>query len=373
MILSIKVIVILYHIFADFSSPSERKISRRKASPIVRRAYTGISRSVRQSLGKDLQILEYIKRKLTVIGGDTRQLTAAMRLSADFDVALYGFNGPMHHQTPTDTACCSSAWNAPEHLAERVSAAGTLCMTPEEALADAAAVILPLPAGSDGSHVAMPLSGQELTFSALAAAMQAAHVPILCGGKLSPVVIARMENAGIRTFDYYEREEFAVANAVPTAEGAIAIAMRELQITLHRARALVIGYGRIGRILAGMLKALGADVVVSARKAADFAWIDAASLRGVPTPSLADVFAAERFDVIFNTVPHPVLGAREMAEIPPESLIIDLASAPGGIAPDAASRRVIWALSLPGKTAPVTAGTIIADTVKAILGEAGVC
>ena len=314
------------------------------------------------------------KPVLAVIGGDVRQLIAAARLCADFDVRLYGFDGPPQHAVPTDPACCAAAWEAPPDLAARAGAAGQLCQTLPEALDGAAAVLLPLPAGSDGVHVSMPLSGKVLTFSALADAMRTAGVKLLCGGKISPVVTAMLENAGITAADYYEREEFAVANAIPTAEGAAAIAMQELPVTLHGARALVIGYGRIGRVLASMLAGLGTHVTVSARKPSDFAWIAAASLRGVRTPALAEVLATEQFDVIFNTVPHTVLGAAELHVIPRETLLIDLASAPGGIDRDAAAfHPVIWALSLPGKVAPVTAGGIIADTVRTMLTEVGLC
>ena len=80
------------------------------------------------------------------------------------------------------------------------------------------------------------------------------------------------EAKGLLFRDYFAREELAVANAVPTSEGAIQIAMEELPITLHGARVLVIGFGRLGKVLSGQLKGLGALVSVAARSCTDLAW-----------------------------------------------------------------------------------------------------
>ena len=146
--------------------------------------------------------------------------------------------------------------------------------------------------------------------------------------------------------------------------------MRELPITLHGSRALVIGYGRIGKVLSRLLKALGVNVTASARKPSDLAWIRADGINAANTSELCSLFENKDFDMIFNTVPHTVLGTKELERIRVGTLIVDLASKPGGVdteAADAMSHSVIWALSLPGKVAPVTSGRIIADTVLAHL------
>ncbi|MCB6365580.1 dipicolinate synthase [Intestinibacillus massiliensis] len=149
--------------------------------------------------------------------------------------------------------------------------------------------------------------------------------------------------------------------------------MEELLVTLHGARALVIGNGRIGKLLSQRLACLGADVTVSARSNADFAWISATGLHTLDTRLLAGHLAP--FDVIFNTVPSRVLGLAELAEIPEECLVIDLASKPGGVDFPAAQqlgRRAIWALSLPGKVAPMSSAMAIRDTIYNILQEEGI-
>ena len=77
-------------------------------------------------------------------------------------------------------------------------------------------------------------------------------------------------------------------------------------------------------------------------------------------------------DIVFNTVPHKIISADVLENISNNSVIIDLASKPGGVDFDAAQKlrkKVIWALSIPGKTSPQTAGKVISDTIINILSE----
>lgn len=164
-----------------------------------------------------------------------------------------------------------------------------------------------------------------------------------------------------------------IANAVPTAEGALQIAMEELPITIHGAKTLVVGFGRIGHQLARTLQALGAHVSVSARSNASFAKIWAENFEVLDTRNLCNDLS--KFDLIFNTVPAKVLGASELAALREDCLIVDLASKPGGIdfsAAEIMGRKVIWALSLPGKVAPISSAIAIRDTIYNILQEEGV-
>ena len=308
------------------------------------------------------------RKKFAVVGGDLRMIAAARKLSEAHSVTLCGFE-LQDARFPGDHLCCSGG------TSERLgSLDGLTLLHPEKAVKGADAVILPLPATQDNLNVSTPFSDNSVSFDALLGLMKENGVGRLFGGMLGGAS-QRFEDAGIKTTDYYKREEFAVLNAVPTAEGAIGIALDELRITLHGSKSLVIGNGRIGKILASKLAALGSDVTVSARKPLDFALISAAGLRHAPTDRLYEI-VREGFDVIFNTVPHTVLGRRELENLPPETLIIDLASKPGGVdiaCAGALGRRVIWALSLPGKCAPVSAGRIIAETILGCVREDEVC
>ena len=160
---------------------------------------------------------------------------------------------------------------------------------------------------------------------------------------------------------------------MPTAEGAIQLAMEELPITLHGARVLVIGYGRLGRVLADRLAGLKARVSVAARRYADLAWAENCGYGVEHTGQLEGWLCG--YDLVVNTVPVRVLREAELADLKPGCLVIDLASKPGGVDFDAAARlgvMAFWALSLPGKVAPVTAGKSIKTTIYNILTELGV-
>ena len=152
------------------------------------------------------------------------------------------------------------------------------------------------------------------------------------------------------------------ANAFPTCEGALQLAMEQTAFTLQNARCLVIGAGRIGMLLARKLYALDAQVTVSARCTRDFARIAAAGLHALDTRRLAGHLAG--FDLIFNTVPAPILTTEVLSDMKPPCFIIDLAS------PDGC--RVLHALSLPGKVAPLSAARAVFDTVDTILHEEGI-
>ena len=164
-----------------------------------------------------------------------------------------------------------------------------------------------------------------------------------------------------------------IPNAVPTAEGAIEIAIAETPFTIHGSKSLVLGYGKIGKILSKDLYALGAQTYVEARKYADLAMIEGHGYEPLPLDNLKDHI--HEFDIIFNTIPSLILNDEILTKVKKDALIIDLASKPGGIDFDAAKSyglKVIWALSLPGKIAPVSSGAIIKDTIMNIIKELGV-
>jgi dipicolinate synthase subunit A len=134
-----------------------------------------------------------------------------------------------------------------------------------------------------------------------------------------------------------------------------------------------LGFGRIGKILARMLLGIGANVTVEARKYQDLAWIKSYGYNGVHLNQLEKVIG--NYDVIFNTIPSVILDTEILSKIKKDCLVIDLASKPGGVDFEMArdmGLKVIWALSLPGKVAPNTAGNIIKDTIFNIIDELGV-
>ena len=182
------------------------------------------------------------------------------------------------------------------------------------------------------------------------------------------VEIARQ--AGVELADYFARPELAVYNAIPTAEGCIGILLQQRTRTLWGAEVLVLGFGPVGQALAVRLSALGAGVTVCARRPEQRALAESLGLRAAPLTALAGL--APAFDTVVNTIPAPVLGDGVLARLRSGSLIVDLASKPGGTDFAAAARRghrAIHALSLPAACAPETAGEAVARTVQTMLQE----
>ena len=239
---------------------------------------------------------------------------------------------------------------------------------PEEGIPEADAVILGVPCTRDGQTVFAPFYNGLLPLELVRRLMPSGK-PVLCG-MATGEIHRRFAAKDIPLIDYFAREELAVLNAVPTAEGAVMIAMQELPITLFGAKCLVTGFGRCGKYLAAILRGLGADVTVSVRKPRDHAACCINGFKSVETAELAKY--VHDFDVVFNTVPHLIFDGEVLSAMRQESLLIDLASKPGGVDREAAEAfdiRYIWALSLPGKVAPRSAGEILCETVRNILIE----
>lgn len=239
-----------------------------------------------------------------------------------------------------------------------------------EAVANAKCIVLPLPINANGGTLNTPLSDNIYTLKNVFSALGRGQ--LITGGRIDGLTYELAASYGLSLSDYYAREELVISNAVATAEGAIQIAMEETAITLQSCKCLIIGFGRIGKILAHRLRGLGSIVNVSARNFADLAWIEAYGYGALNTETLEGHLGD--FDIIFNTVPARVLGEERLMEVTGDCLIIDLSSKPGGMDFLAASNlglKAVWALSLPGEVAPVTSGVIIKNTIYNILHERG--
>ena len=167
---------------------------------------------------------------------------------------------------------------------------------------------------------------------------------------------------------YARREEYQIAIARLTAEGAIALLRPETG--LSGAHILLLGYGRIARLLARELQKAGALVAAAARSGEQRAWAEAESIEALPLDALSG--ALDRFDVIIGTIPAPVLTEPLLALVRKDALLLELASAPGGIDAAAAHERglrYIRAPGLPAKYAPERAAVILRDAVYAAAVE----
>lgn len=285
-----------------------------------------------------------MSKKISVIGGDLRQLTLAQLLTVDgYDVTVSGFGD--------------------ENLSTKYKISNEISAT------DADVVILPMPVVKNQDILNAPFNKEPIYLTQIAKDIKPSA--IILGGRMNGDVLEIFKNH--KCIDYYEREELMIKNAVPTAEGAIEIAISETPITLYKSKTLIIGYGRIGKVLSKIMRQMGADVTVSARKYKDLAWIDVFGYHAVHNKDIINSIAD--FDIIFNTAPALILDEKVLKKINQNTIVIDLASKPGGVDFQKAKDlglKVIWALSLPGKTAPITSGEIIKETISNILYEEGV-
>ena len=238
-------------------------------------------------------------------------------------------------------------------------------------LSSARTIVLPMPAFDERGGVAHPFSEREIPEMAPLFGMIGGRLPVF-GGRVSARVFALAADAGVNISDYAVSDEVQIRNAVPTAEGAIALAMEALDVTIHGARAAVLGYGRVGYALASRLHLLGAQVSVAVRKARDLARIECDGCRALLLggDTLTRELGQGAFDVVFNTVPMPLISDEVLRRIPRETVLIELASLPGGWSPQAEHVcRILYAPGLPGICAPRTAGMILADGLLGTLRE----
>ena len=162
------------------------------------------------------------------------------------------------------------------------------------------------------------------------------------GGILPPLPVA--------TVDLLQDAHYTAENAAITAHCALGLLIQQLPTTLTNLPVLILGWGRIGKCLGQLLSGMGAQVTVAARRVEDRAMIAALRMEAVDLP----VPQADRYTVVINTIPAPVLQA---ADTRPGAYLLDLASQPGII-----GAHVHWERGLPGRLAPQSAGTLIAKT-----------
>ena len=229
----------------------------------------------------------------------------------------------------------------------------------EEAINTADKIILGIPFSKDGETLN---AATKISITYLI--NQIKENQEIYGGVLNEEFLLKAHNRGAKCFDFMKYEEFAILNTIPTVEGAIEIAIKNTEITLHNANILVAGYGRIGKLLAKILKDMGANVTVSARKNEDFAWINTYGYNKLEYKDLVE--NVEKYDIIFNTVPYMLFDEEVLKRINKECLIIDLASKSGGIDFSYANRlgvNCIWALGLPGKVACKSAAKYMLEVI----------
>lgn len=241
------------------------------------------------------------------------------------------------------------------------------CNTLEETIEKADIVLGPIPFSSNNKFINSPFSDKKIEVEPL---LKMLSGKTLIAGSIKPDVLDMTKENNVKIIDILKREELSVLNAISTAEGTIKIAIEETPKNLHGSNILVMGFGRIGKVLSNMLKGIGAKVACEARKTSDLAWIKAYGYEPIPIANLKENL--HRFDIIINTIPYIILDKDNLENVKRDALVIDVASNPGGVDREAIKEqkiKFIWALSLPGKVAPVTSAEFIKETLYNIFNE----
>jgi len=287
--------------------------------------------------------------KIAVLGGDERELILVAELvKTGATVVVAGF--------PREKIC---------HGAFIVNSV-------EEACRDIEVLILPLPGTNDKGVIRAVYAEQELQLSEKAVASIAKNGLIIIGSARK-FLKEWTSKYKLNLLEIVEMDDIAILNSIPTAEGAIQIAMEETDITIHGSKTCVIGFGRVGITMARTLKALGSDVTIVARNPGQLARAYEMGCNRAGYDDLHEIM--NHTDIVFNTVPTMVLDSKILKYANPDVLIIDLATQPGGTDFEAANTfglKAILAPGLPGKVAPVYAGKILAEVIpRLIMSEHG--
>ncbi len=281
--------------------------------------------------------------KIGFVGGDGRMLECAKELAAKgFETAVCGFD-----EYP-DTGD-----------AIRTDLGG--------AVTGSCAVVLPLPCCTHADIINSPFGTGNITFGEVLD--KCVGCTVFCG-KPPERLKEEAKKRGIRLIDYYESEKLRILNAIPTAEGALCAAMENSCVTLHSSNCLVTGYGRIAKLLTARLKSLGAYVTVCARSEEALTWAKVQGYGALRMSELKD--AVKDAEFVFNTVPAKLFGKDELDCVNADTVLIELASLPGGFDREYAEARglnIIYALGLPGKNSPKSAGKYISEVLLDSLSE----
>lgn len=288
-----------------------------------------------------------LKRNFAVIGGDLRIIKLAKMLAYDGNqVYTYGLENAEEIKETENIIICDKL---------------------NQAIKNTEVVIAPIPFSSNGTEINAPFGGKKISIREL---MHNINAKILIAGSIMPEIYEMANDEYIEIIDIMKREELAVLNTIATAEGTIEIAISNTNKILHGSSVLILGFGRIGKVLARKLAGLSVKVTCAARKDEDLAWIKAYGHMATNINTIGENLS--QYDVIINTVPHLILTEERLKYVKEECLLIDLASNPGGIDKKIAKERnlkLIWALALPGKVAPVTTAEFLKDTIYNVLKE----
>ena len=281
-----------------------------------------------------------MKTTISVIGGDKRiEYLAQMLKQEKFNIKTFGMEN-------SEMICKEDK-----------------CSSIKECIENSKIIISSIPFSKDDENVFAPYAEKNITIDELKKYTQN---KILIAGSIKEEIQNKFINTKI--YDLMKDESLTIMNAVSTAEGAIQIAMQETNQTIHNSKVLILGFGRIGKVLSKNLLSLGANVTCEARKKSDIAWIESYGYKSLELNNLEENINI--YEIIFNTIPYLILNKNILKNVRKDCLIIDLASKPGGTDFEECKKLGINAkleLALPGRVAPKTSAKYIKQSIYNIM------
>jgi dipicolinate synthase subunit A len=296
---------------------------------------------------KKVNVFMLTGMQIAVIGGDARQLEIIRKLTElDARLSLIGFEQLDHAFTGA--------------VKEKLDDVDFLNMD---------TLILPVPGTNLAGQVETIFSNEKVILTSDILMNTPEHCMVYSG--ISNSYLNGITKQAKRTLiQLFERDDVAIYNSIPTVEGTIMMAIQHTDFTIHGSNITVLGLGRVGMSVARTFAALGAKVKVGARKSEHLARITEMGLEPFHFNELEGV--VKDVDILINTVPFLIVSATIISKMPAHTLIIDLASKPGGTDFRYAEKRGIKALlapGLPGIVAPKTAGQILANVLTQLLQD----
>lgn len=288
-----------------------------------------------------------MKNRYLVLGGDLRNVKLAGMLADDGN-RVYSFGQDRSDEILDDG---------------RIEK----CTSLKTAMEKAQVIIGPVPFSSNEDFINAAFAHDKIMIDDL---MKTNKGKIFISGSIKDNLRKQLDEKYMEVIDIMKRDDLAILNTIATAEGTIEVAIKNTDKILQGSRVLILGFGRVGKIVANKFSKMSAIVTCAARKVSDLAWIKAYGYNSLNINDM--LYDLKEFDIIINTVPQTILRERELKHIDAEALLIDLASSPGGIDGKMAKSmglNFIWALALPGRIAPSSSAKFIKDTVYTIIEE----
>lgn len=284
-----------------------------------------------------------MNKVFSVIGGDMRIIYLAKMLAKDKNIVYsYGFEKTKELENVLNIHICDNI---------------------DEAINNSNIVISSVPLTKNGADIYMPFSDNIVKIDNFLLKLQN---KTLIAGAIKEELLQKVNQTKI--VDLMNVEELTVLNTIATAEGAISDIILNTEKNLHGSKVLILGFGRVSKVLAKKLKAIEAQVTCAARKEVDFAWMETLGYNITNINYLGDNL--KEYDIIINTVPYIILDNEKLSKIKNDCFLLDLASKPGGFDQEYINQNKLnykWSLAIPGKVSPISSAQFIKNVIDKLL------